>query len=264
MAGRGPFKDARSGFSQELERVLNPRRKYAFARFHDGEQALLLGASYRSRSGWTASGPTWLRDPLAQALAFRDPRYVVGISPPCDLPQVHAWYRERTRDLQRGRGLSYATLFMHSNYPVARARFQALLDQGAALVACRGGDVSVPRSVNAAWDVEGIVDRLARIERPILLCCGPAAAVLIHRYCLVVPAERRQMIIDAGAVLDHRIHGRATREYQRDASALRQHVCSFDQWQPWAKKYQNPNAHGRRRERMLAASRAETEKKKRK
>jgi len=253
MAGRGPFKDARSGFSQELERVLNPRRKYAFARFHDGEKALLLGEPYRSRSGWAATGTTWLKDALAEALAFRDPRYVVGISPPCDLPQAHAWYRERTRDLKRGQGLSYATLFMHSNYPAARTRFRLMLDQGAVLVGCRGAEVTVPKSINARWDIDGIVNRLAELDRPVLLCCGPAAAVIVHRYCLAVRAERRRMIIDAGAALDHQIHGQATREYQRDVSALRQHVCSFDQWQPWAKKYQNPNDG--RKARMLRASR---------
>jgi len=259
MAGRGPFKDARSGFSQELERVLNPRRKYAFARFHDGEYALLCGQPYRARSGWSVPGPTWLREPLQAALAYRGARYIVGISPPCDLPQTHVWYRERTRDLRRGGNLSYATLFMHANYPAARAKFTAMLEAGAILVAPRGGDVAVPRSVRQPWDLDAIVARLVRAESPILLCCGPAASVIVHRYCEAVEPKSRQMIIDVGSTLDQRIHGTATREYHRDASALRRHTCSFDNWQPWAKKYKNPNDE--RRARMLQASRQASAKK---
>lgn len=251
--GNGSFKDARSHFAMELDRVLNLKRRHAFARFHDGEYALLRGEPYRARSGWRVDGPTWLQRPLEDALAYRAPGYIVGISPPCDLPRECAWYRGRTRGTRASRDLTYATLFMHSNYPAARAKLSAMLDAGAVLVSCKGGDVKVPTGVHGSWDIDEIVRRLASVDRPILLCCGPAAAVIVHRYCLAVAPELRQPIIDAGATLDHRIHGKATREYQRDASALRQHVCKLDHWQPWAKKYKNPNEE--RKARMLRASR---------
>lgn len=249
------YKDARSNFSAELERVLDLRRRYAFARFHDGELALLRGEPYRARSGWTVNGPTWLSAPLAEALEFKAPGYVVGISPPCDLPQATAWYRKYTRGRKTSQDLTYATLFMHSNYPAARTKLTAMVDAGATVVSSRGGDVAVPRGIAQPWNIEDIVAKLLKSRSPILLACGPAAAVITHRYYLATDASCRQPIIDVGAALDHRLHGKATREYMRDASALRTHACSFDKgaWAPWAKKYQNPNDG--RRERMLRASR---------
>lgn len=252
------YKDARSNFSAELERVLDTKRRYAFARFHDGELALLRGEPYRARSGWSVDGPTWLSEPLAAALEYRDPRYVVGISPPCDLPQATAWYRKHTRGRKTSQDLTYATLFMHANYPAARAKLSALVDAGAVVVSCRGGNVTVPRGIRQPWDIDDIVARLVESKTPILLACGPAAAVIVHRYCLATDGSSRQPILDVGAALDQRLHGKATREYMRDASALRTHACSFDKgaWAPWAKPYKSPNSHDLRRDRMLAASRS--------
>lgn len=224
---------SRDTFAAALARFTKPARPLALARFHDGEYHVLNGLPYKARSGWTLGRPSWVRDRLRAALTAKLPDYWVGLSPPCDFPRGTAYYRPLIRTAQR----TFATVFQHRNFPAAEGAFRRGVFEKACLVSPRGGAFRVPANgVAQPWDLDALVTELLKERRPILLAAGPCAAVIVHEYWKRCPKAQRQTILDIGATLDRKIHGRKTREYHDGANPLRHHVCRWDRAVPWARK----------------------------
>lgn len=227
---------SRDSFAAALARFVEPKQPLALGRFHDGEYHVLRGLPYNARSGWHLRGPSWIRDRLAAALAADLPDYWVGISPPCDFPRGTAFYRSQVKTKLR----TFATVFHHRNFPQAEAAFRGGPFANACIVACKKGDYEVPANgVSSKWDLDGLVTSLLAEKRPILLAAGPCAAVIAYEYWIRASEVERQTILDVGAAIDRRIHGRSTRSFH-DAGPLRIHVCAWDQAVPWTKRESAP------------------------
>lgn len=219
-------------FKRDLDRFLRPERPVALGRFHDGEFRVLRGEPYKAGSGWRITGVSWMRDRLMAALRADLPDFWIGISPPCDWPMGTAYYRP----LLRTRQVTFATIFWHHNYPALTAASRREPFKSACVVSSGKGDYKIPSNgVAHAWDLDGLVTSLLNERRPILLCAGPAAAIIAHEYWQRSDPETRQTILDVGSALDPVVHGRPTRHFQMPGTALRVHQCSWNVTVPWGR-----------------------------
>lgn len=226
MAHRGTFKG-------DLDLFIEPEHPVALARFHDGEYRVLRGEPYKARSNWTVYEPSWLQGRLLAAIEADLPGYWVGISPPCCYPQGTAYFRS----LARTRQITYATLFWFSNFGRTRAAFYDGIRQGRfATVGCTAKcDYRLPvNGVAQEWDLDGLVGRLLREDRTILLAAGPSACVIAHDYWRRCEPAKRRSILDVGAALDPLLHGKMTRHFQEPSSPLRGHTCDWTKSVPWS------------------------------
>lgn len=224
-------------FQRDLERLVDTSRPVALARFGDGEYHLLHGLPYRAGSdGWVAHKEVWLRTRLLESLRARMDGYLVGISPPCDWPKGTAYYRP----LVRGE-MTFATIFSHANYLAFQTALQGPL-AGACIVGCTGKvDYKVPaQGAVVPFDIDGLVEKLLGERRPILVAAGPCACVIVHDYWKKCPSDHRQTILDVGAALDLRLHGKETRNFHNSSSPLRAHVCDFGKSVPWSPGTKKP------------------------
>lgn len=230
-------------FRRDLARFVTPSRPVALARFHDGEHHVLEGRPYDARSGWHLYKESWLRQRLLAALRADLDDYWVGISPPCDYPLGTAYYRGQVQTERR----TFATIFWHSNYPVARDALRENLDDYA-LVGCTDRCThKVPANgVATEWPLDALVDDLLKEDRPILVAAGPSACLIVHEYWKRADPGQRQTILDIGATLDHIIHGHTTRHYQEPASALLRHACDWETCVPWSKRAGEKKLRGNR------------------
>jgi 2-polyprenyl-3-methyl-5-hydroxy-6-metoxy-1,4-benzoquinol methylase len=195
---------------------------FAFARFGDGERSILLGRPVATRDGWAYDGgPSPLAAELEAALRCDAPGYYLGISDRCCDREAHDWYRSRVRVTTER--LTFANVFVNANY----RRFRQLDLSRTVLVSSCGGDFAVPEDlINGDFDLDGLVDDLLGVDRPILVAAGPAACVIVHKYWLRA-GEARRAIVDVGSALDEVTKGQRTRFYQVPGSATADRVCRW-------------------------------------
>lgn len=223
--------DFNRDFNQFLRTDLEP---FAFVRFGDGEYHVIEQLDYRSRSGWTVDGgQTWIQFPLIEALTYTDPGYFIGISAPCDHPESASSYRNRIRGIVPKSHTTFGSIFAHFNYgrmSQIRARYENPVIVGST----ERCEIKVPSNGMAkSWDVDAIVDQLRQIEgRPIFLAAGPCSNVIIHRYWMRQPPEKRVTIIDIGAAFDEQLHGKVTRDYHKKHGGP-PHKCGWEDWKPF-------------------------------
>jgi hypothetical protein len=196
---------------------------FAFARFADGERAICMGQAINGADGWRyPGGASPVRDALLAALHYVNPDYYIGISDGCCDPEAKAWYlREVQLPLSQ---VTFSNIFVNGNY----VRFKQLDLSDVAVVASEGGDFWVPVDMlNTSFDIDKLVERLLRVNRPILISAGPSSCVIIHRYWMRASANQRQVIVDVGSAIDERTKGRATRQYHVPGTRNAELVCSW-------------------------------------
>ncbi len=214
-------------FTRDLDRILKALASdgpaIGFARFHDGEYALLRKRKYKAASGWQADGErAWIREPLMSALTSDLDGLYIGISDITTVPDAFNWYARQTK-APKSR-ITFATLFSYANH--ARAlRFFRSMEKKAVFVGCTDRcDIKVPSNASMdRFDVDAVIDAMLDAEKPVFLAAGPAACILVHRYWqrTIDDPESRQHVIDVGAAIDPIVHGRETREFHRTTSRLR-------------------------------------------
>lgn len=225
------IQDFRKDFDQFLREDLEP---FAFVRFHDGEYHVIEGLDYQSRSGWTTDGgPTWIQYPLLDALAYTESNYYIGISSPCDHSEAAHSYRRRLAGRSENNHLTFSSIFAHANY----ARFSQVskrYEDAVVVGSTDRCDFKVPSNgVTSQWDVDGLIEQLQTIEgRPIFVSAGPCSNVIIHHYWTRQPPDRRVTIIDVGAAIDEKIHGKTTRDYHKKGTGVA-HRCEWESWVPF-------------------------------
>src|SRR5262249_23215750 len=151
---------------------------FAFVRFGDGERSICRGRPIVNCDGWSYDGAaSRFAAELNASLTDTDPDYYLGISDGCCDRETRDWFLERIRAPLAH--VTFANIFVNGNY----RRFRRLDLSGTALVASAGGDFTVPEHlINTDFDLDGLVDRLLTVDRPILVAAGPASCVLIHQY----------------------------------------------------------------------------------
>lgn len=203
---------------------------YAFARFGDGERAVMEGTHHDALSDgwWIRDGHTtgWLRERLNQCLTTTLPGYCVGIPCPavscgCHSGDDSRWFVDRVR-AERGWNrdrVTFASIFIFANY----RRWESIDISHCCLVGSwHGGQAhhEVPRNAICPpieeWQVDELVDALLLEPRPILVAAGPLANIIVHEYWIRANEKkiRPQVIIDIGSILDRKFRRQRTRTYQ--------------------------------------------------
>jgi len=205
---------------KDFEAILVATNPFALVRFGDGEAAILKGAPHAAANDeWTSlGGHHWLQDPLRQALIRNVPGFCVGVPPSCCLRGCADLLKEVTAPRNQ---VTFATLFLHGNL----RRVRELLLRDMVLVG-PGRTIGVPsRGVEAAFDLDPIVEAMLQTDRPMAVSAGPLANVLIDMYWQRQEPSRRQIALDVGSALDFALSGRPTRQYHQ--GAVLSHHCSL-------------------------------------
>ena len=214
-------------FTRDLERIIetisSDRPAFGFARFHDGEHAILRSRTYKAASGWQADGArSWIREPLMAALTSSLPGFHIGISDITTVPDAFNWYARQTK-APRSR-ITFATIFSYANHGRSLRFFRGLADK-AVFVGCTPYcQIRVPANASMnKFDVDDVVDQMIDADKPVFLAAGPAACILVHRYWqrTIDEPEHRHHVVDVGAAIDPIVHGKDTREFHKKTSRLR-------------------------------------------
>ena len=211
-------------FRLDLERLfaaVSVGPPIAFARFADGEAALLRGEHYRAKSDkWETYGHKVpdLVDGMKNALACELPGWHVGITAMSHHPIDHDYFmNEVAVDLDK---ISFAELFIFGNWE----RFRTLIEPldycvvgcGADTMGKRGYDIPPDATADPAFDIEPVVGWMLQQTRPILLAAGPVAKWLAFEYWWTTHhlcEYQRNSVIDVGSALSPMLRGRKTRHY---------------------------------------------------
>lgn len=196
---------------RDFEAVLAATEPFALVRFGDGEAALLTGKAHKAANGeWSVgTAGSWITPALRESLARVADGYCVGLPPGCCLP-AHVKLHHEARVPVASR--TFATLFLHGNLE----RTPELIEALQPVFVGRLGSIMVPdRGVEAPCDLDGIVEQMLAVERPMLVSAGPLANVLIDRYWQQQAPERRQIVLDVGSALDRALSGKSSRHYHQ-------------------------------------------------
>ncbi len=206
----------------DFDVILNHDKPFCLVRFGDGELSLVTGRGHVSADAWRVNGPTWIRGALIESLCCNLDGYAVGWVPPCCL-QSGIRLRPAIRvplEMQ-----TFATIFLHANL----RRFEEVMVRfsDAVIVNSSFGpeEFRIPADgVSAPWDIDGLVDKLAKAQRPILLAGGPLSNILAMRLWKRWKPEERQTVLDVGSALDA-LHGKFSRAFH---VLKKDHVCSMN------------------------------------
>lgn len=209
-------------------------KRFALARFADGERALLEGKPLVGCDGWESPTTPEFQRALRDALTYSDNGWHLGISCRCCDLDSHVFYlRHASIPISR---ITFSNLFANAN----RSRATSLIMKDILVAPVQGkmfADMPFIRvPLNCVGDlgaVDYIVQQLKshthRVnmygpERTkIFVAAGPAACIIAHRYwmscCDPLP------IIDIGSAFDTVIHGHPTRGYHHEDSPTANKVC---------------------------------------
>lgn len=226
-----PPLDFTHDFARDCETLLHAWRDatpFAFARYGDGEAAILFGGHVRAtRDGWRWRGQhDPLLQPLLMALLQCDlPGWYIGVSSASIHPDAHARLLLETRlPLSR---VAQAELFLYANYQ----RYIRSLELSDTLIVGHRCPLETPATpADPAWrDWRRILDAmLSAKESRIALACGPWSCVLAHQYWLAtVGAPWRKPIVDFGAAIAVRYRLRKLRNGQGRRDKMARYVPHF-------------------------------------
>lgn len=211
-------------FTRDIEWLfafLSKSPPFAFARFADGEAALLRGESHKAKSdGWETSGGgvPQLVDGLRNALDCELPGWHVGITAASHHAADHAYLMGQVAvDPKR---ITFAELFIFGNLELFKTLIEPLdycvVGHGAASLGERGYDIPPDATADPEFDIEPPLDWMLKQTRPIFLAAGPVAKWLAFEYWWTthhLHEYQRNSVIDVGSALSPTLRGRKTRRY---------------------------------------------------
>lgn len=205
---------------------------FAFARFADGEHALMTGREYLAKAdGWAVDGRKQphrrIAPALAESLACDLPGWHVGISCRCHHGELHDAYRRSVGAAEDHQ--TFATIFIFSNYHEFIREFNFSHCHVVSPWA-KDDRLRVPvDGITTKWIETGVprlVGHLCELDRPILLAAGPLSCIIAHEYWQIMHDNPwRQSIIDVGSIFDRAAKGRRTRRYQNPNSRAAKSIC---------------------------------------
>ena len=189
-------------FNDEIKKfytMLYARENFSVARYGDGEMLALRGVRITSGAGeWVTNGSD-LRYEIARRLlyesfTFKDPNYYVGIVCPCCQGQGNFMNMVNVSG-QKDENLTYANLFVNSNYKYFLEKFIPVFKQREKEIILVANKVSkienLPFTVSEFHGIEyngwienlSLIDELQREDsgKLYLLACGPLGKILSYK-----------------------------------------------------------------------------------
>jgi hypothetical protein len=221
-------------FKEDLNFVLEKIRSkepFAFARYADGELAVIENRHITGCDGWTITDQdSHFGQELLDSLKHTESNYFYGISCPCcDFPAYEHYKKLVQFPSSR---VTFSNLFVNSNWKIAYDFFINYSDK---IFICNENIklnvpfYKVPADVLTAYrnDREGLkrqYESIAEKHQSTLFCisAGPLAELIIHWMYLKNPNNQ---YIDTGSCLDPYIHNTITRPYQIEKTNYNLKTC---------------------------------------
>lgn len=226
-----------------LHKKLKRREPFAFSRFGDGELRILMGQLNRyPEFRYDPVDPeyTFFRERLLESFRYQSETYYVGIScPKCVGEDKFLWAKQSSGQTEQH--LTWATLFVNSNYPYYRDQVIPVFAEYRVFLVChRLANVKtlpfpVARDFRIeynAWKINfNIADQIADHIRQehikgalFLLCAGPLANILAQK---LHARSEQNTYLDVGSTLDPFFFGDRglTRRYLRGEKRFLLETC---------------------------------------
>lgn len=201
-------------FDQELYRIFNLFKKgspFSFSKYADGEWAI-MNNHYINNNEFEISDktPDFFRKKLIESFRFKDSSYYVGISCPCC--QGKEAYKMRAFSEQDQQHLTYANVFVNSNYSIYKETFlKEYNNYDVHLIANKNSKIeNLPFKIEkfypvgfSAWVND--YDLIEKIKQQnlnnklFLFCAGPFGNLLSHQ---LHESNKNNIYLDVGSTLN--------------------------------------------------------------
>ncbi len=226
-------------FRGDLEALIakvERREPFAFARYADGEYAVLKGQPIKGMDGWEMK-PEYenLRAHIWKSLDHIEDNYFYGISCPCCDSPKHDWFKQHMYD-KHSDNLTYSNLFVNGNYKRFKEWIPTLNVEDVKVVSCE-----MPKGCEWGWhpieptalalynyDIEYYKEQwkyfASGSSRIYLISAGPLSEIIIH---WMYEANPTNTYIDVGSAIDEFTKGKVTRGYQIEGTEFSNKICAM-------------------------------------
>ncbi len=223
-------------FNQDLDFLLSKiikKEPFAFARYADGELAVMRNHHITGCDGWSVTEQDKpFAEELKTSLSHKEDNYFYGISCPCCDSPAHIHFKNLL--YPRWNKTTFSNLFVNSNWKKSYNFFMGYENK---IFICNENAklnvpfVKVPADVLNSFRTNKEVlkkyySEIARNHSNVLFCisAGPLAELIIHWMYTENPENQ---YVDIGSCLDVHIHGKATRSYHTQNGGYSDKVCNF-------------------------------------
>ena len=221
-------------FNHDLDLLINKivsKEPFAFARYADGELAVLENKHITGCDGWSIGDEDKeFGNELRLSLLHKERNYFYGISCPCcDMP-AHKSLKNMLQD--NWDRVTFSNLFVNCNWEKSKNFFMSYSDK---IFICNSKSklqcdfYKVPPNVINAYrthrnELKNYYCEIAKNYTNKLFCisAGPLAELIIH---WMYGENAQNQYVDVGSCLDPFIHGAATRSYHSENNTFNNKVC---------------------------------------
>lgn len=207
-------------FAEHFDMILNKVKDgdyFSFSKYADGEYKILRNEKITNCDNWTFD-PDKHRDEqkmLLDSFMYDHPDYFVGVSCPCCQPMPHCQWM---RDTVQTKNITWANLFVNSNYPRFKSEMFTAFNQWkgkVTLVANEAGEGKpLPFKVDnyvpcngEAFLFPSVAEHIVQLQKAaleednqlFLFSAGPLGNILAHRLHL---ANQNNTYIDIGSTIN--------------------------------------------------------------
>ncbi len=200
-------------FKQELlimhDRLIKGE-SFAFSKYADGEWAAMLNLPLDNREFKNENSFETSRKELIESFRFKHPNYFVGIS--CECCQGENHFRMKEFSTQPIENLTYANLFVNSNYPIYKQLFLPEYEKRDVHLVCNKLSKIenlpfVPEETyfvgyNAWVEDHDLIKKIQDknlSDKLFLFCCGPFGNLLAHQ---LFSSNQKNIYLDIGSTLN--------------------------------------------------------------
>jgi hypothetical protein len=241
------MKDFNKDFEFFTDLILSDKN-FAYARYADGEVALMLGKAINVGSQaynvdkWHAPGRlTKVGSELLESLDHTEDNYYYAISSTSDFSGDNTFLDGKIKVRSN---ITFANLWINANYQKMKAFYQNLKKEVYLVCNQKAQKESFPFTVAEIfpfpdscieyWEEYGddyisqLGDYVSQLQnKTFFISCGPVSEVIIHRLYNINPNNQ---YIDVGSSIDEFVHGYPTRPYMNPASNYAKEVSYFKEY----------------------------------
>ena len=200
-------------FQQELLNLYNKFREgkpFAFSKYADGEWAAMNDIQLNNGEFKSTSDQEFYKNKLIESFQYQDDNYIVGIS--CECCQGIEHYRMKNFSNQKNENLTYANIFVNSNYELYKNTFvKEYANHEVHLIANKNSKIEnlpfkiekfYPVGFNAWVEDYDLIEQIKNENlsgKLFLFCCGPFGNILAHQLHL---HNKNNIYLDIGSTLN--------------------------------------------------------------
>lgn len=230
----------KSDFEKYTKRIFKDKIPTAWTRYADGERMIIQnipvgnGTQATDIDKWKFSNNQIFSKDLTDTLNVVDDNYFYAISCKCCDPSGYEYYTQTIKN----KNLSYANLWINSNFKDFRNIIENLDEEVVLMVNYEGKHKQYPFNVNKFFaipdDVCNFYERykqefLKSLEKfcdfdnkLVFISAGPLSEIIIHKLWKLNKTNR---YIDIGSSIGDIIHGKVIRQYMQENNMYANRTC---------------------------------------